>query len=80
MGFRDHMPWVSFCPQCESDEAVYVYDRGLKLIRRFFIFNNRFACAQCNVTWRRKTPFHILRLHSKKRPDTRQTHLFTDDH
>jgi transposase-like protein len=49
------LPWRSSCPECKSEGAVYLYDRGLKLLWRFIWANNRFVCARCNVTWRRRT-------------------------
>ena len=72
MGIAERFPWVSVCPQCDRTEEVYLYDRGAKFFLRFLMANNRFACARCNITWRRKSPFHTHHLHSRdKREQTR---------
>jgi transposase-like protein len=62
----EYYPLDSVCPKCESNEDVYIHDKGLKFVKRLLALNNRFACTKCNITWRRKAPYHILRLHSKK--------------
>jgi hypothetical protein len=46
----------SRCPVCNSEDKVYVYDHGAKFWRRLVAGNNRFACKNCKVTWRRKKP------------------------
>ncbi len=54
--------WKSVCPNCEKDDAVYIFDRGMKFLYRSFSGNNRFACKNCMITWRRKDPFFYLDL------------------
>ena len=73
------LPWKSICPQCDSDEAVYVYDHGMKFFGRLLVLNNRFACAHCCITWRRKAPFNTLRLHTKKARGRHHTRTFIDE-
>jgi hypothetical protein len=65
---KGQLPWVSVCPECDGYADVYVHDKGMKFARRLLVLNNRFACAHCNITWRRRSPFHTLRLHTKKSP------------
>ncbi|MBD3391266.1 MAG: hypothetical protein GF418_04350 [Chitinivibrionales bacterium] len=86
MSLSTMLPWMSECPQCNSTEDVYIYDEGLKFIRRLLTFNNRFACEHCNITWRRKKRYHTLRLRTKKtaEPEKRRdrpttTRLFVNE-
>lgn len=46
----------SKCPQCNSDEDVYIVDDGIIFLFRFFVGNNRLACGKCGITWREKQP------------------------
>jgi hypothetical protein len=50
------MFWKSMCPACMTVEHVYIYDEGISLVYRLLLGNNRFACRQCKVTWRRRDP------------------------
>jgi hypothetical protein len=50
---------------CNAENKVYVYDRGPKFWRRLFTGNNRFACRNCKVTWRRKKPDDHARLEKR---------------
>lgn len=54
MELYDLLIWKSRCPLCRTDISVYILDKRDKFWKRFFEANNRFACARCNVTWRRK--------------------------
>ncbi len=59
----------SFCPVCESEDNVFVLDRGLKFWRRFIVGNNRFGCRACRITWRRKAPHSYSAFSKKSRGD-----------
>lgn len=48
------------CPECRKDDLVYNHDRGFKWLRRLMVLNNRFVCARCRITWRRKRPDAFL--------------------
>jgi hypothetical protein len=72
------LPWHSVCPGCKSDSGVYIYDRGAKFLRRLVVFDNRFACSNCTITWRRKTPNHTLRL-KKEKPPQYNSRLYVKD-
>lgn len=48
--------WKSYCPVCNIENNVYIFDDGIKLWLRLIVGNNRFACRNCKVTWRRKKP------------------------
>jgi hypothetical protein len=54
------------CPVCHAEDKVYVYDHGFKFWRRLVVGNNRFACRNCMVTWRRKKPDHQTRLQKRE--------------
>lgn len=54
------------CPVCNSKDKVYIYDHGFKFWRRLFAGNNRLACRNCMVTWRRKEPYHQAYLQKKE--------------
>lgn len=56
------MFYKSICPVCKSNNYVRIYDKGLKLLFRFFIGNNRFICRKCKITWRRKNPGYYFDL------------------
>jgi hypothetical protein len=48
----------SCCPVCHTEDSVYIYDHDfLKYWSRLFAGNNRFACRNCRVTWRRNKPY-----------------------
>lgn len=53
------------CPECKSDAQVFILDGGLKRIVRFLFSNNRLACMECRITWRRKWPECALDLQHK---------------
>jgi hypothetical protein len=57
--------WRSCCPVCNSENQAYIYDQGLKFWRRLVVGNNRFACKNCKVTWRRKSPDRLTRLQKR---------------
>ena len=57
--------WRSCCPVCNAENQAYIYDRGLKFWRRLVVGNNRFACKNCKVTWRRKRPDRLTRLQKR---------------
>lgn len=57
--------WRSCCPVCNAQNQAYIYDRGFKFWRRLIVGNNRFACKNCKVTWRRKRPDRLTRLQKR---------------
>ena len=56
---------MTTCPACHSGR-VRIIDKGLKKVVRFFKQNNRYACHDCNTTWREKEPYHRLKLRRKQ--------------
>jgi len=75
MSERDRMAWRPSeilkpkCPECRDKSAVYVFDRGAKRLWRMVVGNNRFACASCRISWRRRTPYDSAEL-VRKHEDT----------
>jgi hypothetical protein len=59
---------MSCCPSCTSRRDVYIYDSGMKLVRRLLILNNRFACRRCKVTWRRRERYGFFDLKDMQAP------------
>jgi hypothetical protein len=57
----------SVCPVCHTEDKVYIYDHGLKYWKRLFAGNNRFACRNCKVCWRRKKPLSYVAFASRSR-------------
>jgi hypothetical protein len=54
------------CPECSKNDYVYVVDKGIKFLYRLLLRNNRFACGNCKITWRKNDEMHTERLHTKK--------------
>jgi hypothetical protein len=50
---------------CHSSR-IRIIDKGLKKVVRFFRGNNRYACRDCNTTWREKEPHHNIKLRRKR--------------
>jgi hypothetical protein len=56
---------MTTCPVCHSGR-VRIIDKGLKKVVRYFKGNNRYACRDCDTTWREKEPYHHLKLRRKR--------------
>jgi len=54
------------CPQCHKPDNVRIINKGLKRFVRFLAANNRLACFECGITWRRRIPDRILDLVRKE--------------
>ena len=59
---------MTTCPVCHSGR-IRIIDKGLKKAVRFFRGNNRYACRDCNITWREKEPHHSVELKRKRAED-----------
>lgn len=59
--------WNVCCPRCGTRNKVFVYDRGLKFWKRFFVGNNRIACRKCKIAWRRKNRERYVDLTTKSK-------------
>jgi transposase-like protein len=44
------------CPICNSDDVVGIFEKGLKKLLRAILFNHRYICYSCSITWRRQNP------------------------
>ena len=56
---------VEWCRQSHSGR-VRIIDKSLKKVVRFFRGNNRYACRDCDATWREKEPYHYIKLRRKR--------------
>ena len=56
MDQKEPVPFKPLCPKCKTRDEVYLFDRGWKLFFRSMTGNNRFACRECKIAWRKKSP------------------------